>query len=63
MYLDVVREEVFSETFDLLGPGGTPHESLTVWTNQVHNLTDLRLKTHVQHTVSFIQNLTKDNVI
>lgn len=63
LYLDIVYEEVFCETFDLLGPGSTPHECLTVWSDQVHYSPDLWLKTHVQHTVSFIQYLYKGSSI
>ena len=29
---------------------------LSVWSNQVDNLPDLRLKSHVQHSVGLVQN-------
>ena len=45
-----------SRTLHLLGPGGAPHERLAVWPNEVHYLSDLRLKPHVQHAVSLIQH-------
>lgn len=45
-----------SRTLNLLGPGSTPHERLTVWPYEVHYLPDLRLKPHVQHAVSLVQH-------
>ena len=43
-----------------LGEGGREHHSLSVSSTRhailLHNTTNLRLKTHVQHTISFIQN-------
>lgn len=44
-------------TFHFFWPGSTPHQSLSVWSDKVHNLSDLWLKSHVQHAVSFIQDL------
>ena len=41
-------------TLDFLGPRGTPHQCLSVGTDQVNNLPDLWLKSHVKHTVSLI---------
>lgn len=45
---------------NLLGKGGTEHHGLacTFWWHGVllHNTSDLWLKTHVQHSVSFIEN-------
>ena len=60
IYLNIVYEKILGKSFDLLGPGGTPHECLTVGANQIHYLAYLRLKTHVQHTISFIQHLGKE---
>jgi hypothetical protein len=40
----------------VLGPGSTEHESLTVRTNLRNNLANLRLETHVQHTISFVHD-------
>ena len=43
-------------TLHLLGPSGTPHEGLSVRSNHVHNLPDLRLEAHVQHPVGLVQD-------
>ena len=54
--LNVVVKEVRGQLTDLLGPGGGPHASLTVRANLANDLTDLRLETHVQHTVSLVKD-------
>lgn len=58
--LDEVVEEILGEVADLLGPGGRPHESLTVRANLADDLANLGLKTHVQHTVCLIKNQVCD---
>jgi hypothetical protein len=54
--LDEVVEEIGSESADLLGPGRGPHEGLTIRTDLTNNLANLRLKTHVQHTISLVED-------
>lgn len=49
-----------SQFLNVLGPSGTKHESLTVWTNLADDLSDLRLKTHVQHAIGFIHDKVSD---
>ena len=41
---------------NLLGPGGAPHERLSVGPDLLHNLPDLRLETHVQHPIGLVQH-------
>lgn len=45
-----------SELLDVLRPSRTEHEGLTVWSNLANNFADLRLETHVEHTISLVQN-------
>lgn len=45
---------------NVLGPGGTEHQSLAVRANLADNFTDLRLETHVKHAVSLIHNEVGD---
>lgn len=54
--LDPVVLEILSESANLLGPGSGPHASLTVRANLADDLADLRLETHVEHTISLIEN-------
>ena len=54
--LDEVVLEVLGESADLLGPGSGPHASLTVRANLADDLADLRLETHVEHTISLVEN-------
>jgi hypothetical protein len=35
---------------------GTVHDRLPIWANIVENAHNLRFKTHVQHSISFIQD-------
>ena len=54
------RDEGAQTNLDLLGEGGAEHEGLAFasrWHGVLlHDSTDLRLKTHVQHAVSLIQH-------
>lgn len=45
-----------SELLDLLRPGSTEHESLTIGSNLFENLLDLRFESHVQHPVGFVHD-------
>eukprot|EP00095_Tigriopus_kingsejongensis_P006845 maker-scaffold82_size396747-snap-gene-2.39 protein:Tk06845 transcript:maker-scaffold82_size396747-snap-gene-2.39-mRNA-1 annotation:"hypothetical protein TcasGA2_TC015389" len=54
--LHVVLEEVLGQTPHFLGPGGTPHEHLSIRSDLLDDLTDLRLEAHVQHAVGLVQN-------
>ena len=54
--LDVVVEEVGGKLADLLGPSGGPHASLSIRANLGDDGANLRLETHVQHTISLIKN-------
>jgi hypothetical protein len=61
---DVVFQEISGEHLDIPREGGREHESLT-FLNAWHVLTlnnaaDLRLETHVQHTISLIENQVLD---
>lgn len=58
--LDPVVLEVLSESANLLGPGSGPHASLAVRANLADNLADLRLETHVEHTISLVENEVSD---
>jgi hypothetical protein len=57
---DVVFQEVASEHLNVAGEGGREHESLTVLNTwhifALNNSSNLRLETHVQHTISLIEN-------
>ena len=48
-------QEVSGQLLHLLGPGGGPHEDLTVWADLLEDLPDLGLEAHVQHSVSLVQ--------
>lgn len=82
--LDVVLQEVLCQLAHLFGPGGTPHQCLSVrlkrrnmsefplttvpseisrlthynrtHSDLVHNFSDLWFETHVEHSVSLIQD-------
>lgn len=58
--LDVVVQEVRRKLADLLGPGGGPHAGLSVGTDLGDDGADLRLKTHVQHTISLVKDEVGD---
>jgi hypothetical protein len=45
---------------DILGPRSTEHERLTIRPDLRNDLSDLRLETHVQHTVCLIQDKVRD---
>jgi hypothetical protein len=62
---DIVFQEVTSEHLDVTREGGRKHESLTTL-NTGHvftfdNTADLRLETHVKHTISFVKNEVLDH--
>lgn len=54
--LNEVGLVVRSKLADLLGPRSGPHASLTVRANLTNDLPDLRLETHVKHTISLIED-------
>jgi hypothetical protein len=54
--LDEVLQVVRRKSTDFLGPGSGPHASLSVRANLAKDLTDLGLKTHIQHTISLVEN-------
>lgn len=58
--LNEVVKEVGSHGADLLGPGGGPHQSLTVGANLLKNLANLGLETHVEHAISLVENKIGD---
>lgn len=58
--LDEVVEEVLGKVTDLLGPGGGPHESLTVRSDLADNLANLGLETHVQHAIGLVEHQVCD---
>jgi hypothetical protein len=60
VHLDVVVQEVSSELTDFLGPSGGPHAGLSVRTNLRNDFANLRLETHVQHAVSFVEDEVSD---
>lgn len=49
-----------SELLDVLRPSCTEHERLTIWPNLTNNLADLRLETHVEHTIGLVQHEVRD---
>ena len=49
--LDGVGKEIGSESLNLLGPGGGEEESLSVRSDLSDDLPDLRLETHIEHSV------------
>ena len=54
--LVIIVQVVTCQGFNLLGPGSTPHEYLTVGTDLTDNLSKLRFETHVQHAISLVQD-------
>ena len=44
------------ELLDILGPSSAEHESLTIRANLADDFSNLRLETHIKHTISFIHN-------
>ena len=59
--LDEVMQEVHGEPLNVLGPGGREEERLSVRSDLVDNLSDLRLETHVQHSVGLVHNKVGDS--
>ena len=49
-------QEVQGEALNIFGPGSGEKEGLTVGADLTDNLADLRLETHVQHTVGLIHD-------
>ena len=45
-----------SELLHVLGPGRAEHQGLTIGANLADNFPDLRLETHVEHTVCFVHD-------
>lgn len=45
-----------SKLLNILGPCCTKHQCLSIRTNLTDDLADLRLETHIQHTISFIHD-------
>ena len=54
--LDVVVEVVRCKLSNFFWPSCRPHESLSVGSDLAYDLADLRLETHVKHTVSLVEN-------
>lgn len=48
--------EIVGELPDFSGPGGSEHHGLSVWSDLADDFSDLWLKSHIQHSVSLIQN-------
>ena len=62
VYMDVrVMEEVICQLLNLSWPSSTPHEYLTIWSDLLDDLSNLRLEAHVQHSISFVQNKVGDS--
>lgn len=59
--LDKVMEKVRCHGTDLFRPCSRPHQSLTVGTNLLNDLANLRLETHVQHAISLVENKIGDS--
>ncbi|CAH0053234.1 unnamed protein product [Clonostachys solani] len=61
---NIVLEEIPSEHLDIAGEGGREHQSLAVGNGghilTLDNAADLRLETHVQHTISLVKNQVLD---
>jgi hypothetical protein len=61
---DVVLQEISGEHLDVAGEGGRKHESLTALDTghilALDDSSDLRLETHVQHTISLIEDQVLD---
>mmetsp|Transcript_1706 Transcript_1706/g.3843 ORF Transcript_1706/g.3843 Transcript_1706/m.3843 type:complete len:265 (-) Transcript_1706:31-825(-) len=55
-----VAEVITGEILDFLWPSSTPHKNLTIRANLRDNLAQLRLETHVKHTIGFIKNQVRD---
>lgn len=63
--LDVARitmTEIKSELSHGLGPSGGEHESLSVRSNLANNLSNGRFETHIEHSISFIENEIGDSL-
>lgn len=54
--LNVVVQVLLGQLLDLLRPSRAEHQSLPVTTDLRHDLLDLWLKAHVQHSVGFVKN-------
>jgi hypothetical protein len=48
--VNVVSEEIFSQTPDFFRPGCGPHQYLTIGPNLFDDFANLGLKTHVKHS-------------
>lgn len=59
--LNWVNQVVSGQVLDFLWPGSRPHQGLTVWSDLVDNLSNLRLETHIQHSVGLIQHQVSDS--
>lgn len=61
---DVVLQEVLGEDLDVPGEGGTEHERLALASSwhvlALHDSPDLRLETHVKHTISLVEDKVLD---
>ena len=51
-----VAQEVPGQLLNLPGPGGGPHEHLSVGPNLLENLPDLGLEAHIQHPVGLVED-------
>jgi len=54
--LDIVVEEILSQSLNLFGPGSRKEQSLSVGSDLRDDLSDLGLETHVQHSVGLVHD-------
>ena len=53
----LLSKEVGCQALHLLRPGGAPHQALPVGSDLVHDLADLGLETHVQHSAKLNEEI------
>mmetsp|Transcript_21043 Transcript_21043/g.35495 ORF Transcript_21043/g.35495 Transcript_21043/m.35495 type:complete len:236 (-) Transcript_21043:673-1380(-) len=58
--VSIFTQEVSGKSLHFLRPSGRPQQSLTIRANLTHNLSDLGLKTHIQHAISLVQHQVGD---
>mmetsp|Transcript_24280 Transcript_24280/g.45203 ORF Transcript_24280/g.45203 Transcript_24280/m.45203 type:complete len:266 (+) Transcript_24280:1527-2324(+) len=58
--LNWILQKVMCQPLDLLGPSRREEHCLTLFGNFFHNGSNLRLKTHVQHAICFVQDEVLD---
>lgn len=52
----ILVQEIMRQLSNLLGPGCTPHENLSVRTDLLKDLPNLGLEPHVQHSVGLVKH-------